>query len=111
MSQPIDNRLVVNESGITSSYTYVYDCRATDNLSIQAVITGGNGTFQASGSNDNINYVLIPTTLQDFTGTSDVLCTIYQPAYPWVSFTITSTSGTLDLSLTIFSRSHTIVSN
>ena len=111
MSQPIDNRLVVNEPGITTSYSYVYDCRASDNLSIQAVITGGNGTFQIFGSNDNINFVAIPTTLQSFTGTSDVLCTIYEPAYPWLSAVITSTSGTLDLSLTIFSRSHTVTSN
>lgn len=110
MSQPIDNT-IVNAPGITSSYTYVYNCSKSNNLSIQAIITGGNGTISLSASNDGVNYSPIPTASQAFTGTSDVLFTVASPAYPWISINVVQSSGTLAMVATIYSRSNTVVSN
>jgi len=111
MSSFVDASQIVNESGITSSYTFAYNASNLDKMAIQAIITGGNGTVSLQASNDGVNYSPITGASQTFTGSTAVMFDITAFSYKWLLIDLVASSGTLDLVVNVFGRKYGAYAN
>ena len=107
----IINTTVVNETGITSSYSYNYNCSELDSVGVEVVIIGGNGTVYLSGSVDGMNFEAIPNASTTFTGTSAVVFSVPLPTFSSLQVNITVSSGTLSAVLTFTGRDYTLINS
>lgn len=102
--------LLQTVSSNPSATTGSYDIGDLKDLSVQVVFTGSNvvGVFKLQASIDGTNYFDVPSSSQNITSSVGYLYSISNAGYRYIQGSWTYTSGTGNITVTLFLKDNVV---